>query len=207
MHNSIRCQIAKVDPDITCELPSRYATTDGVSPLLICTEHIKYIANVYEKIVHRDLFKVKTVTIVDDEAVRNTRRIELLESEVAAYRQALSEQRLENRRLKGETIRRPQDPDEMGHIYILRVGGCYKIGWTSDLTRRMKSYHPDTMLMCVYPGTRSDEKKLHKKWSHYLRNGREWFMLAPEIDRHIERMVKRHGEPDKVDFSAKLRAA
>lgn len=208
MHDSIRCQIAAVNAEISCARPSRYATTDGTSPLMLCNDHIKYIATMYEKIIHRDLFKVNIITVEDPDADKNLNEIRYLEAHLKKQRERNAELSRENRKLRGEKVEpRPQDPNQEGHIYILRVGGCYKIGWTSNLKNRMRSYHPDTTLMCVYPGTRADEKKLHKKWAHYLRNGREWFMLAPEIDRHIEQKIKQHGEPEKVDFSAKIRAA
>lgn len=90
-------------------------------------------------------------------------------------------------------------------VYIVRSGGYYKIGWTSDLAKRMRTYPPDSRLMAVMPGTRKDETHLHKRFAHLRSHGREWFSLHPDIDRFIKATVAEHGEPDPVEFSAKPR--
>lgn len=95
------------------------------------------------------------------------------------------------------------EPPEAGTIYFARSGGYVKIGWTSDLGRRMKAYPPDTRLLATMPGTRKDERALHRKFAHLLTYGREWFPLAPQITEHIDRVVREHGEPPTVDFAAK----
>lgn len=93
-----------------------------------------------------------------------------------------------------------------GVVYFLRIGGYLKIGWTSDLVKRMRQYPPDTQLLAVKPGTRKDENRLHKKFSHLKTHGREWFPLAPQILEEVSRTVADHGEPPAVDFSARSSA-
>lgn len=90
-----------------------------------------------------------------------------------------------------------------GTIYYLRVGGYIKIGWTSDLTKRMRQYPPDTVLLATEPGSRADETRLHKRFAHLRTHGREWFPLAPQITDHIRLVIDRHGPPPTVDHSAR----
>lgn len=90
-----------------------------------------------------------------------------------------------------------------GTVYFVRSGGYIKIGWTSDLAKRMRAYPPDTTLLAVMPGTRKDERATHRRFAHLLTHGREWFPLAPQILEHIDQVVAEHGAPPVVDFAAK----
>lgn len=90
-----------------------------------------------------------------------------------------------------------------GTVYVLRCGGFIKIGWTSDLTKRMRSYQPDTVLLATMPGTRKDEHRLHKRFAHLRTHGREWYPIAPQITEYVALMVAEHGQPDPVTFAAK----
>lgn len=90
-----------------------------------------------------------------------------------------------------------------GTIYFLRSGGHIKIGWTADLTTRMKKYPPDTQLLATMPGTRKDEAALHKKYAHHRTHGREWYPLATQITEHIQHITAKHGAPDPVHFAAR----
>lgn len=93
--------------------------------------------------------------------------------------------------------------EKLGTIYFIRSGGYIKIGWTSNLKNRMRGYLPDTTLLAVKPGTRRDENRIHKRFAHLTTHGREWFPLAPQITEYIAQVVREHGEPPHVDFSAK----
>jgi hypothetical protein len=88
-------------------------------------------------------------------------------------------------------------------IYYLQVGGHIKIGWTSQLERRMRNYPPNTTLLAVHSGTRSDERQLHRKFAVHRSHGNEWYPLVPVILDHIKRVVAEHGEPPAVAFGAK----
>ena len=90
-----------------------------------------------------------------------------------------------------------------GIVYFIRSGGYIKIGWTSNLDKRMKAYPPDTTLLAVMPGTRKDERAIHKRFAHLLTHGREWFPLAPQITEYIGQVTRQHGPPPTVDFAAK----
>ena len=62
-----------------------------------------------------------------------------------------------------------------GHIYYVQVGAHIKIGWASDLTRRMRAYPPNSVLMAV---------------------------PAPAVLEHIDRVVAAHGPPPALNFTA-----
>jgi len=96
-----------------------------------------------------------------------------------------------------------EDGPKMGTVYYLRSGGYFKIGWTANLEQRMKGYPPDTTLLATQPGTKKDERAVHRRYAHLISHGREWFPLAPEIADHIDRVVAEHGAPPVVDFTAR----
>lgn len=91
-----------------------------------------------------------------------------------------------------------------GVVYYVKVGGTHiKIGWASDLTKRMRQYPPNTELLAAHPGTRADEQRLHKRFAVHRSHGREWYPLVPVVLDHVQRMVQQHGKPDDVQFGAK----
>ena len=85
-----------------------------------------------------------------------------------------------------------------GVVYYLLVGKLIKIGWSSDLRQRLKSYPPDSKLLAVHPGTRETEKQMHQKFAHLLDKGREWFQDHEAIRGHAKAVVDEYGEP-KLD--------
>ena len=94
-------------------------------------------------------------------------------------------------------------PKPQGVVYFVQSGGHIKIGWTSDLAKRMRAYPPGSVLMAVMPGDRSEEARLHRKFAVHRTHGREWYPLAAEITRFIDQVVAEHGEPPAVDFAGK----
>lgn len=98
---------------------------------------------------------------------------------------------------------KPEKAPVDGTVYMLRCGGYVKIGWTSDLTKRMRAYQPDSVLMATMPGTRKDETRLHKRFAHLRTHGREWYSIAPQITEYAAILVAKHGQPDPVTFAAK----
>lgn len=90
-----------------------------------------------------------------------------------------------------------------GVVYYVKNAGHIKIGWTSDLPRRMRQYPPGCELMAHHAGTRADETALHQRFAVHRSHGREWYPLAPVVLDHIQRMVAEHGQPDRVDFTAR----
>lgn len=122
-------------------------------------------------------------------------------------RHSLEHLRDENTRLRAQIERLQAKPKRPvitdGFVYFLRTGGLIKIGWTSNLNDRMRKYHPDDRLLAVMPGTRKDERRIHRRFAHLLTHGREWFPLAPQITEYIDQVVADHGEPPTVEFAAK----
>lgn len=94
-------------------------------------------------------------------------------------------------------------PPEPGWIYYLQSGGHIKIGWTSDLERRMRAYPPGSQLLAVHAGTRADEATMHRRFAVHRTHGREWYPLAADLMRHIASVTGEHGPPPAVDFAGK----
>lgn len=90
-----------------------------------------------------------------------------------------------------------------GVIYALRIGGFIKIGWTSDLNKRMRQYPPDTTLLAVMPGTRKDEKRIHRRLAVHLAQGREWFAMTPPVMEWVKIVTDEHGMPEQPAWSAR----
>lgn len=129
-------------------------------------------------------------------AIENARKqvqfeIDQLELKILNLRQELARNTQPAPRSKRS---RPKD----GLIYYIRIGWNIKIGWTSNLERRMKDYPPDTLILAVHPGTEQDERRIHKKFAHLITDGREWFPAAPQILEHIESVKREHGEPQQI---------
>lgn len=101
---------------------------------------------------------------------------------------------------RANTTKRP--PATEGVVYYLRSGAYIKIGWTSDLDKRMRAYAPDSVLLAVEPGTRKDEQRRHKMFAAHRTHGREWYALVPSLTHHIEQTIAKHGQPDPVTFAA-----
>ena len=82
----------------------------------------------------------------------------------------------------------------VGHIYYLEDGNCIKIGFASDLDRRLEEYathRAAVSLLGSHPGTRADEKALHQKFSAWRVDSREWFRRNPALLEHIKRHASR----------------
>lgn len=166
-----------------------YNPADAGNGLALCFDHARVIGyNVGLDKVSRAERRVRD---------RRANEREYLRDEVARLRREL------DKAMNTESQDKKRRDQEEGHIYFLRVGGYYKIGWTTDLERRMRSYHPDTQLLATHPGTRKDERRLHKKFAHLRTHGREWYPLAPQITEHVQAVIHEHGQPDQVHFSAR----
>lgn len=93
-----------------------------------------------------------------------------------------------------DTFRAPAKPrtdphchDARGFVYFAQVGRYVKIGWTSDVKRRMSKLKAS----CVYhtfPGTRADEKALHVTFRKYLADGAEYFHPTPVLMKYIKEL-------------------
>lgn len=162
---------------IVCVIPGCKKTKSKLPDLHLCTAHLVIIHDQVEA-------DPEMLTIIGKQTMAD--RLKYLES---FYEYATREKPATNRATEGT-------------IYYVQSGGHIKIGWTSDLTKRMRQYPPNCQLLATHPGTRADELRLHKMFAAHRSHGREWYPLAPVILHHIDMMKAKHGEPDTVAFGA-----
>lgn len=73
--------------------------------------------------------------------------------------------------------RRP--PALRGTIYFVRLGDLVKIGFTTNMARRM-TVIPHEEILGAKSGTMEDERRCHAAFKH-LRVKGEWFRAAPDL--------------------------
>lgn len=87
-----------------------------------------------------------------------------------------------------------------GQIYFVRLNGLIKVGWSGDLTARLKAYGPEVEILCHYKASRRDETLMHRQLRPYLARGREWYHDCKLIADVVTGIVKQHGEPHLSAF-------
>lgn len=97
-------------------------------------------------------------------------------ADVAAETRAAKAEHQETKRLSAHRA---------GTIYYLRIADRIKIGFTTDLYRRMGQYPPNSEILATHPGTPIVERDMHQRFSRHLADGREWFHPHGELDAHI----------------------
>ncbi|MEN6538746.1 MAG: GIY-YIG nuclease family protein, partial [Mizugakiibacter sp.] len=97
---------------------------------------------------------------------------------------ALRSFRLELDELKAQAKARAEPLPREDLVYVIRCDYKVKIGYTRNLAQRLHSLrtaNPRPIALIVsFPGTRSDEKRLHQKFGD-LRFSGEWFRLQKPI--------------------------
>lgn len=93
--------------------------------------------------------------------------------------------------------------NQPGWIYYLRVGDLVKIGYTTNILRRMREYPPDSRLLAVHPGTLDFEKQMHDIFRGSRARGREWYRPEPHLLEHCEKIVAEYGNPEKFEYCAR----
>jgi len=89
---------------------------------------------------------------------------------------------------KREQARRSSS--KRGHLYVMDTqSGLVKIGWSGHLDRRMAQYPPTFDQIVSVPGTRGDERDVHRSLKHARGMGREWYYLTPEVVRQINQWI------------------
>lgn len=89
----------------------------------------------------------------------------------------------------------PREPDPMGKVYYLLVGDLVKIGFTTNLAKRLKTYPPHAELLAVEPGPKSLERQRHRELRNSLRQSNEWFVRSDEVEVQIAAVLAEHGAP------------
>lgn len=80
------------------------------------------------------------------------------------------------KRVVTETLPRTPAHKQSGVVYYLLVGDRIKIGWTGGpLSQRLRAYPPETTVLATEPGTRADERDMHRSCRKWLVAGREWY--------------------------------
>lgn len=76
-------------------------------------------------------------------------------------------------------------------VYAIRLlDGAVKIGWTSDLSQRKRTWRiaGNEGILAVMPGTLDDEQEIHARLSDHLMYGREYYKQTPEILAEVNRL-------------------
>lgn len=195
-----------------CRNPRATGTDERVKTLPLCWPHITVAHDVEDEA--RRTTRLNRYADVARIAGKSPEEMfwapDLYESQAAQHLQDQHNDRrdlahyrklVEQGKIPGRQPKKPaQDID--GVVYYLRVGAHIKIGWTSNLATRMRSYSPDSILLATEPGTRKDETRRHRMFAAHRTHGREWYAMVPSLTHHIAQLVREHGEPDPVRFAA-----
>lgn len=87
-------------------------------------------------------------------------------------------------------------PRNMKHaplVYFARRERLIKIGWTTQLRRRMLAI--PARVLATEPGDIVREKQLHRRFNHLLADKREWFHPAPDLIAYINKLREAEGVP------------
>lgn len=71
-------------------------------------------------------------------------------------------------------------------VYYVRVGRFIKIGRTTNLQSRIRSYPPESELLATEPGGELVEAQRLRQFEHALTARQEWFEPADDLLAHIE---------------------
>lgn len=157
------------------------------APIILCNKHQQEIA---EGI--RWVSPEQAKRNIHERADRVARtKLAQKDETIAHLRSWLDEERSPKRSSKSRPVLTE------GQVYFLQSDSAVKIGWTTDLDQRMKSYSPGAKILAVMPGTRKDETRLHRKFAHLRTNRREWFSYSPQVMEEVARVVKEHGDPPR----------
>lgn len=74
-------------------------------------------------------------------------------------------------------------------VYYVQLDTRVKIGTTTDIDERMKTYPPHARLLATEPGGYALEAKRHRQFNEYLSAGREWFDAGPRLRAHVESLM------------------
>ena len=100
-------------------------------------------------------------------------------------------------RVAAEAARPPRHVDV---VYYVRVGEHIKIGTTTDLPSRLKSFGPSEFLACE-PGSTTVERRRHRQFAADLAAGREWFHPSPALIAWVEAVKDEHPQPKRRSAS------
>lgn len=147
-------------------LTSRGAFCDGESlpdaPFPICVKHASEILRYLNS---------HTPSTMDDRIILAVRMME------------------QNREQQAERKRINPQPEV---VYYAQVGHRIKVGTTTNLVRRIRSYPPGTRLLAYEPGGLALEAQRHAQFADDLEAGREWFRPSERLLDHISKIKAAH---------------
>jgi len=80
----------------------------------------------------------------------------------------------------------PQNPTHAPLVYFARRERLIKIGWTTQLSKRMRAI--PAKVLATEPGDIVREKQLHIRFGHLLAHGREWFHPEPDLVAYVNEL-------------------
>lgn len=100
--------------------------------------------------------------------------------------------------------------ESAGVVYFIRVGELIKVGFSSDLGQRMRSYPPDAELLACYTGSFAEEQRWHKLLTVHRANRREWYHPTAEVMAAVEDAKARQADepqqtPEQEAHNTKMR--
>lgn len=99
----------------------------------------------------------------------------------SGFRDEVKRQRDRMERQAEENARAVAATRAHGWIYFIELDEKIKVGWTSDLEQRMRAYPPHAKFILKYPGSRADERDLHRTLKLSRVAGREWYARTPQV--------------------------
>lgn len=95
---------------------------------------------------------------------------------------------------------RKQSERAPGFVYYIRIEQHIKIGYATDIAKRMRAYPPSAVLLAAHPGTKATERQMHLEYRRYLDRGREWFRQGEKLMTHIAGVVEKFGDPKVLAY-------
>lgn len=163
-----------------CKFQTLKQISEGID-FPICSVHA---AAVWEAIEHRDKIDREEQHLSEAMAAMVARRDAIR----LERRQALAEEDAQRKSdLKADKVE--------GQIYFIMLGDLVKVGWSSNLRKRLKSYGASAELLAHYPAYRADETHLHQQLKPSRAKGREWYHYDSAIRLYIVTAVAKYGPP------------
>lgn len=97
------------------------------------------------------------------------------------------------RRFAAEYESMPPPPPRPEFVYYMRIGNRIKIGWTTNLTERLKAINPEE-LVATEEGGRKLEKRRHRQFADLHTHG-EWFRMEEPLISHIVQLNQGEKKP------------
>lgn len=91
--------------------------------------------------------------------------------------------------------------DEQSVVYYIRIGDYIKIGFTTNLSERIRSLRVDASdVMATEPGGREKEHQRHEQFKSIRRGRWENFERTPDLLTHIAKVRREHGKPRMTSY-------